>query len=322
VERRTNRAVSDRELSRLVADYYRDEAEQRGIANEYDERMRRVQPELEELSRQGIESAFVLHVLICTWLGRLTPNWQTWPTQSLAASGRRRAMLRAVRTLTNLGQETIVGAFGNNQEDRGARFHADLAILEQMLSGGTYRSPAFQIGGPQSPGPRQRELYRRACLASLMTALKGQPKRAVVVAVLLERFDLLPTGTGRRNEWIKRRYRLDAEDLKDRLSALGSLVALLRSTFEGLKEHLAPPRVEPVPRDRLVKRAHRWGIPVSVYERHFHDFCWLLPTKPDAEGLKRFEDNLRANCKMRGGLTKYRKLLLEEPFPDGGSDND
>ena len=320
--RRTNRAVSDRELSRLVADYYRDEAEQHGITNVYNERMRRIEPELEELSRQGIESAFVLHVLICTWLGRLTPNWQTWPTQPLATPGRRRAMLRAVRTLTNLGQETIVGAFGDSQADRGARFYGDLAILEQMLSGGTYRSPAFQVGGPQLPGTRQGEVYRRACLASLMTALKGQPKRAAAVAVLLERFDLLPTGTGRRSEGIKRRYRLDAADLKDRLSALGSLVALLRTTFEQLKEHLAPPLVESVPRDRLLTRAHRWGIPVSVYERHFHDFCSLLPTKPDAEGLKRFEDNLRANCKMRGGLTKYRKLLLEEPFPDGGSDND
>src|SRR5713101_180541 len=204
VERRTNRAVSDRELSRLVADYYRDDAKERGIANEYDERLRRVQPELEELSRRGIESAFVLHVLICTSLGRLTPNWQTWPSQPLAAPGRRRAMLRAVRTLKNLGQDALAGAFGDTQEDRGVRFYTDLAILEQMLSGGTYRSPAFQIGGPQSPRTRQREVYRRACLACLMTALNGQPKRAAEVVLLLKRFDLLPAGTGRRSEWVKR----------------------------------------------------------------------------------------------------------------------
>ncbi len=320
MDRRTNRPVSDLELSRLVADYYRAEAEPRGIANVYDERMQRVQPQLEELSRRGIESAFVLHVLICTSLGRLTPNWQTWPSRPLAAPGRRRAMLRAVRTLKNLGQDALAGAFGDTQEDRGARFYTDLAILEQMLSGGTYRSPAFQIGGPQSPGTRQREAYRRACLASLMTALKGQPKRAAVVAVLLERFDLLPAGTGLRSEWIKRRYRLDAKHLKDRLSALGSLVGLLKMTFEELKEDLAPQLVEPVPRDRLLKQARRWRIPVSVYERRFRDFCWLAPAKPDAEGLKRFEDNLRANSKMRGGSAKYRKLLLEGPFLDSGGE--
>lgn len=320
MDRRTNRSVSDLELSRLVADYYRDEAEQRGISNLYDERMRWVRPQLEELSGRGVESAFVLHGLVCTWLGRLTPNWQTWPSQPLAAPGRRRVMLRAVRTLKSLGRDTIVRAFGRTQEDRGARFYTDLAILEQMLRGGTYRSPTFQIGGPQSPGTRQREVYRRACLTSLMTALKGQPKRAPTVAVLLEGFDLLPSGTGRRTEWVKRRYRLDAEDHKDRLSELGTLVALLRMSFEDLKEHLAPQPVEVVPRDRLLKQARRWRIPISVYERRFRDFCRLAPANPDAEGLRRFEANLRANSKIRGGSTKYRKLLLEGPFLDAGGE--
>ena len=300
MDRRTNRSVSDLELSRLVADYYRDEAESLGITKVYDERLRRVEPQLEELSRRGIESAFVLHVLICTSLGRLTPNWQTWPTQPLAAPGRRRTMLRAVRTLKNLGQDALAGAFGDTQEDRGARFYTDLAILEQMLSGGTYRNPAFQIGGPQLPGTRQREVYRRACLASLMTALKGQSKRMAVVAVLLERFDLLPAGTGSRSEWIKRRYRLDAADLKDRLSALGSLVALLRTAFDELKEHLAPPLVEPVPRDRLLKQARRWRIPVSVYERRFRDFCRRGVAKANVEGLRAFEASLRWNSKSEG----------------------
>jgi hypothetical protein len=285
---------------------------------DYDERVRRVLPQLEKLSGRGVESAFVLHVLICTWLGRLTPNWQTWPSQPLAAPGTRRAMLRAVRTLKNLGHDTIAGAFGDTQEARGARFYLDLALLEEMLSRGTYRSPAFQIGGPQSPGTRQREVYRRACLASLMTALTGQTKRAAAAAGLLERFDLLPAGTGRRSAWVKRRYRLDAQDLKDRLSELGTLAALLRTTFEALKEHLAPPLVEPVPRDRLLKQARRWRIPVSVYERHFRDFCRGGAAKANAEGLRAFETNLTWNSTFRGGPTKYRKLLLKGPFLDGG----
>jgi hypothetical protein len=242
--------VSDLELSRFVADYYRDEAERQGMTSLYDERMRMVQPRLAELSQHGVVSAFVLHVLICTWLGRLTPNLQTWPTRPLVAAGRRRVMLRAVRGLKNVGQGTIVAAFGGHQENRGARFYLDLTILEQMLSGGTYRSPAFQVGGSASPGTRGREVYRRACVASLMTALKGYPKRAAAVAVLLKQFDLLPSGRGRRSEWIKRRYRLDAKDLRDRLSGLGTLTALMRLSFEELKEHLAPQPVEPVPQDR------------------------------------------------------------------------
>src|SRR5713101_6652475 len=203
-DRGTNRPASDSELSRLVIGYYRDEAERQGVSNVYDERTQGVLPRIEDLSWRGVESAFVLHVLICTWLGRLTPNWQTWPSQPLAAPGTRRAMLRAVRTLRRLGQDALAGAFGDTQEDRGVRFYTDLAILEQMLSGGTYRSPAFQIGGPQSPRTRQREVYRRACLACLMTALNGQPKRAAEVVLLLKRFDLLPAGTGRRSEWVKR----------------------------------------------------------------------------------------------------------------------
>jgi hypothetical protein len=66
VDRRTNRPVSDLELSRLVADYYRDEAERCGLTNLYDERLRGVRAQLEELSGRGVDSAFVLHVLICT----------------------------------------------------------------------------------------------------------------------------------------------------------------------------------------------------------------------------------------------------------------
>lgn len=70
--RGTNRAGSDRELSRRIANYYRDDAERGGMAADlYDARMRLVLPQLEDLSRRGVESAFVLHALICTWLGRL-----------------------------------------------------------------------------------------------------------------------------------------------------------------------------------------------------------------------------------------------------------
>jgi hypothetical protein len=151
-----------------------------------------------------------------------------------------------------------------------------------------------------------------------MSALTGQPKRAAEVVLLLKRFDLLPAGTGRRSEWVKRRHRLDVRDLKDRLSELGALTRLLRTTFNQLQEHLAPEPVKPVSRKRLVKQARRWRIPVSVYERYFHDFCRLAPAKADAEGLRQFEANLRANSKIRGGPEKYRQLLLEGPVPDNG----
>jgi hypothetical protein len=299
-----------------MIDYYRDEAERQGVATLYDERTQGVLPRIEDLSRRGVETAFVLHVLICTWLGRLTPNWQTWPSRPLAAPGTRRAMLRAVRTLSHLGRDTIVGLFGSSQEQRGERFHTDLSILEQLLSGGTYRSAAFQIGGARSPGARQQQVYRRACLACLMTALTGQPKRAAEVVMLLKSFDLLPAGRGRRSEWIKRRHRLDARKRDDRLSELGMLVRLLRTTFDSLKEHLVPEPIKQVSRDRLVKQARRWRIPVAVYERHFHEFCGLAPAKANAEGLRRFEANLRMNSRIRGGREKYRKLLLEgSPSP-------
>jgi hypothetical protein len=321
VNRGTHRLASDRKLSRLLVDYYRDEAEQRGLTDRYEERVRLVQPLLENLSRQGVESAFVLHALVCTWLGRLTPNWQTWPSRALDAPGTRRAMLRAVRALRNVGQATIVGLFGDGPDEaRGARFYIDLGILEQLLSGGTYRNPAFQIGGPRAPRPRQREVYRRACLACLMIALEGQPKRAAEVARLLGRFDLLRVGKGRRSEWVKRRYRLDAGNLKDRLSGVGIVAGLLRTSFEGLKDHLAPRPVTPVSRERLLKRAGAWSIPVSVYERRFRDFCRIAGVKGNAAGLATFEANLRATSEARGGPTKYRELLLQDPFLDEGSD--
>lgn len=225
-------------------------------------------------------------------------------------------MLRAVRTLQHLGPAAIVGLFGNNQEGRGERFQTDLAILEQLLGGGTYRSPAFQIGAPRSPGARQQEVYRRACLACLMAALNGQPKRAAEVALLLKSFALLPVGTGHRSEWVKRRYRLDARHRKGRRSELGSLVWLLRSTFEQVREHLAPEPVKPVSRDRLVRQARRWRVPVAVYERLFRDFCRLAPAKANAKGLKDFEVNLEMNSKIRGGREQYRKLLLQgSPSP-------
>ncbi len=71
-------------------------------------------------------------------------------------------------------------------------------------------------------------------------------------------------------------------------------------------------------RKRLVKQARRWRIPVSVYERYFRDFCRLAPAKANAQGLRQFEANLRANSKIRGGPEKYRQLLLKGPVPDNG----
>lgn len=111
--------ASERDLSRLVIAYYRDEAERQGASKLYDERTQEVLARIDDLARRGVESAFVLHVLICTWLGRLTPNWQTWPSRPLASPGTRRAMLRAVRTLRHLGRDTIIGLFGSSQEERG-----------------------------------------------------------------------------------------------------------------------------------------------------------------------------------------------------------
>ena len=149
-----------------------------------------------------------------------------------------------------------------------------------------------------------------------MIVLAGYPKRAAVVAGLLKRFDLLPVGRGRRSAWVKRRYRLDAGDLKDRLSGLGTVVALLRTSFEDLKEHLAPRPLKPVSRDRLLEGARRWRIPVSVYERRFRDFCRLAGVTATAGGLRKFEANLTVNSGGSGGPTTYRKRLLEGPFLD------
>jgi hypothetical protein len=92
---------------------------------------------------------------------------------------------------------------------------------------------------------------------------------------------------------------------------LGTLARLLRTTFDSLKEHLAPEPTKQVSRDRLVRQARRWRVPVAVYERHFHEFCGLEPAKANAEGLRRFEANLRMNSKLRGGREKYRRILLE-----------
>lgn len=120
-ERGTNRLLSERDLSRLVIAYYRDEAERQEASKLYDDRTQEVLARVDDLAQRDVESAFVLHVLICTWLGRLTPNWQTWPSRPLASLGARRTMLRAVRTLSHLGRDTIVGLFGSGQEKHFSR---------------------------------------------------------------------------------------------------------------------------------------------------------------------------------------------------------
>ncbi len=86
-----------------------------------------------------------------------------------------------------------------------------------------------------------------------------------------------------------------------------------------MKDHLVPRPVKRVSRERLLKRAGRWRIPVLVYDRRFRDFCRLAGVKANAEGLRKFEANLRANSEARGGPTKYRELLLQDPFLDEGS---
>ena len=73
--------MSDLELSRLLVDYYRDDATRSGEKEVYDARVKAVLSHLEDLSRRGFEAAFVLHVLVCTSLGRKRPNWETWPSQ-------------------------------------------------------------------------------------------------------------------------------------------------------------------------------------------------------------------------------------------------
>src|SRR4029450_10411413 len=89
------------------------------------------------------------------------------------------------------------------------------------------RSPAW--GSPVAR-PRRKEVYRRACVACLMAPLSGHSKRAATVARLLKRFDLQPGGIGRRSEWIKRRHRLDAKQLRDPLSELSTVTKCLRET--------------------------------------------------------------------------------------------
>ena len=91
-------------------------------------------------------------------------------------------------------------------------------------------------------------------------------------------------------------HRLDARNVDDRLSELGTVVRLLRTTLDSLKEHLAPEPIKQVSRDRLVKQARRWRIPVAMYERHFHEFRRKAQRDiPHETGLQlRFTEALRA----------------------------
>ena len=64
--------------------------------------------------------------------------------------------------------------------------------------------------------------------------LRVLEERAAEVVVLLRSFGLLPAAEAAGVSGVKRRYSLDARGLEGRLSELGTLVRLLRSTFDSL----------------------------------------------------------------------------------------
>jgi len=292
--RMTDHTVSTAELSRRLREHYRRIAERKGIASEYDRWVTAVWPELAKLEGKAANAAWVLHVLVCTRLGKVVPGVQTLPALAELPRRQRGALLRAVRTLRALGRERVEGLFGPADSDWGRAFYSGLGYLEQELSGGTYETPAFQVVGWRGrAGPRRRELFRTACIVCLMSELKRQPKPAAWVATLLEKFDFLPPGRGNPADRVKKRYQRDARKAADPQTVLGNVVDLLRTTFRMLREHLAPEPVEPVPLHVLRQKAKRWGVSLEKFSRGFEDFCQLHRLTPDRPGLKEYEVALR-----------------------------
>lgn len=246
-DRRTDRTEAPSDLSRRVRDYYADCVGTEPEREEFERLAEGVWGDLLEAEQSGADGGFLLHVLVCTKFRRATPNIAHSETLQRLNPRKRAALLAGLRAIRGLEESGLKEIFGPQGHDWARKVHEGVEYLHRQLTGGTVETPAFQTLSRANVSRRQTERAVTACVLCLLNELKGHPKPAAAVAVLLEKFELL--GRSRSGltaiEFVKKRASRAAVHARDKLGPIGNPIWMLRQSYEGLKEFLYPAPASP-----------------------------------------------------------------------------
>jgi hypothetical protein len=225
-DRRTNRTEPPSDLSRRVRDYYAQTAGTEPEREKFERLAEGVWAELLEAEQSGADGGFLLHVLVCTKFRRATPNIARSETLQRLNPRKRAALLAGLRAIRGLEESGLKEIFGPQGHDWARKVYEGIEYLHHQFTGGTVETPAFQTGSRAKLPRRQTERAVTACVVCLMNELKGHPKPAAAVAVLLEKFGLL--GRSRPGQaaidFVKKRASRAAAPAADRLGPIGNPV--------------------------------------------------------------------------------------------------
>jgi hypothetical protein len=251
-DRRTNGTEAPSDLSRRVRAYYADCVSTEAEREEFERLATAVWGDLLEAEQSGADGGFLLHVLVCTKFRRATPNIARSETLQRLNPRKRAALLAGLRAIRELKQSGLEEIFGPQGHDWAHKIYEGIEYLQQQLTGGgTVETPAFQTLSRANVSRRHTEQAVTACVVCLMDQLKGHPKPAAAVAILLEKFGLLGRSSSGLTamEFVKKRASRAAVQARDKLGPIGNPIWMLRQSYEGLKEFLystpASPDISP-----------------------------------------------------------------------------
>jgi len=239
-DRRTNEGKPPEDLSQRVRDYYARQVGDEADQEEFARLAQSIWEPLREAEQHGADAGFLLHVLVITKFRRATPNIARSQTLQGLSPRKRAALVAGLRAIHEVGDSGLEEIFGPQGYEWARQVSTGVVFLYQQLTAGTIETPAFQVGSAATLSRRQRERPVTACVVCLMEELKGHPKPAAAVALLLEKFGLL--GQSRPGitaiDFVKKRASRAVAHAKDRLGPIGNPVWLLRSPYAQLKEFL------------------------------------------------------------------------------------
>ncbi len=316
-QRKTNEPPAPSELSRRVREYYRQDLSREGWEEDFDRLVSAVWEDLLEAGRYGADAGFLLHVLVCTKFQRVTPNIERSPLREVPLR-KRATLIGGLQIFRQLGWERFKEIFGPPGEKWAQEVYLGIEFIYQELTGGTARTPAFQIAGRARLTRRQLERPITACLVCMMEELKGRyPKPAAATAVLLQKFALLDRKRDGNAaiEFVKKRAQRAAPGVSDRLGAIWNPVWLLRGTYRDLKEVLMPPPVIPDRSPVWAEKGKAWRVEGPMFRGAFRRFCGFQGLRPTTQALAEFERSLQS-APAFGGSREFRKVFRSQTETD------
>jgi hypothetical protein len=290
------------DLSQQVEDYYRALFDSDGRTDDFSRWIGAFRHLLCEANECGADAGFVLHCLVCTWDRRLWRHSDDIEAIQGLPPRKRAQLIGALRMLRTLDKDFLAEVLGPAEASRAEAFLVTAAQMETVLTGAVLRTPAWEVPSPRELKPGFELDLETACIVCLIDELKVYPKPAEAVAVIMEKAKFLGRSRGgSAGARVAKRAARAGKEANDRLSRLGIVIGLLRSSYISLREFLLA-NVPEVPDDADIwgKRARAWGTSTLRYRQAFDAFCGRYGIRAHVESLARFESELFAVKRQTG----------------------